>query len=202
MVYFRINRLINNLLLVLCISCCSHIGMVYASDFKSISLDFSSDSNKSHPISLRFNGKLYTDKQKNTFDQILSLGGGTKEEKFIMQVIQVYKGGDKDAMLKLWNPSERSQIKPMMDDPVAYDKNLALYNNILSSKFLAMLQYGGFVLCYVEHDLKGVGPYVKLYPIKIEDKNLYLSNILMHDFFFQKIAFQLGDYIKQEVEKK
>jgi len=68
---------------------------------------------------------------------------------------------------------------------------------------MAVVLYGDYILCYVDHDLKGVGSYIKVYPmIKKKGNRIYLSNDLSKDYFFSTLSDQLGKYIHDNYQAK
>ena len=149
-----------------------------------------------NPVTLKFNGKIYQD--KSTFSEMTNKGAALNdEERLVIKAIEVNTRGDRKELLSLWHPDERTALEPKINDPELYAKNVSLYKNVLSSRFMAMMRYGQFTLCFVEHELRGAGSYVKMYPIVKFNDRYYLSNKLSGDFFYENFSFQLSEYFKK-----
>lgn len=152
-------------------------------------------------IKMSFKGHVYSEKDKKLFKKLMDPSSDfdlNEVEKKAIEIVKVNQLGDKDRIMKQWNPPERDKIKKMVDDQVTFQKNLSFYKNIRSTTFVAIMQYGDYFLCFLEHDVQGIGSYIKIYPLlKGKDGQIYLSNLLMNDFFFDKIAFSLLEFFKK-----
>lgn len=171
-------------------------GFAFAANFSESEIVFNPHGETKNPITIKFYGKLYKD--KSSFAKLKSDGVALgEEEKFVIKIIDINTRGDKRELLSLWRPQERAALEPKINDPELYGKNVSLYKNVLSSRFVAMMQYGDYILCFVEHDLRGAGSYIKMYPIVRDNNKLYMTNKLAGDFFYENFAFQLGEYLKK-----
>ena len=146
-----------------------------------------------NPIKLEFNGIQYKDKL-NFNDLVKQKKPLNYVQRFIINAVAVNTSGDKNKLLSLWAPAERAHIKEYIDNLNYYKKNNAFYKNVKSSRFIALMEYGKYTICFVEHDLRGVGPYIKTYAVLHKGKKLYLSNGLVGDFFYDNVAPQLEKY--------
>ncbi|WP_139181407.1 hypothetical protein [Thiohalomonas denitrificans] len=175
-------------------------GQTNADQYAGQTIVFAPDKTNEKPVILSFQGKLY---QRNaTFERLQKRGAEpTREEMFVINLVETNRSGTEEQILSLWKPSERSAMRKQVSNPRMFNRNRSLYKNIKTSSFVAMVNYGDFVLSYVEHELRGAGPYLKMYPLFVSGKDVYLSNALMGDFFYEKIASQLGDYLASKKQK-
>ena len=143
------------------------------------------------PISLVFDG-LILDKSKSI--EI------TKNHKdplivFLNKIVEKNKLGNKKGIVSLWNFDERKKIMEMMSKPRVFEHNTSLFKNIKSSNLLGYIEYNNHVICFLEHELQGVGAYRKIYPLKYDKGNYYQTNSLAKDFLFSKVFYDLGMHI-------
>ena len=83
-----------------------------------------------------------------------------------------------------------------MNKPSALERDASFFRNVKSSKLMGYIEYGGFIICYVEHVVNGMSkPYLKLYPLAVKGDNIFQTNQLSNDFLFSKIGYELGNYI-------
>jgi len=159
-------------------------------------ITFTASGQAGNPVKLVFNGSLYEDKR--TFHELLKDKAPlTDLQKFLMKVIEINTSGGKNQILSLWAPKERADIKKYVDNAQFFKKNTAFYRNVISSRLVAYIDFGNYSICYIEHNVKGIGKYVKMYPVVHIKKQLYLSNGLSGDFFYNNIAAQLMSYFKK-----
>ena len=118
------------------------------------------------------------------------------EERFIFDVITHSAAGDREKILELWVPSERNGISQAMKSTEAFEKNSAFFRNIESTNIISVVKYGAFYLFFVEHEIKGIGSYMKLYPALLFAGEYFMSNALKGDVFYEKIASDLLPYMK------
>lgn len=150
-------------------------------------------------LTLSFRGKLYPRHERKSFADLENSGASLlPEERFVMKVVTANKDANVSDIMALWTPQEQPDIKSKVSDKTLLEKNTALFRNIQSSKFLGLQRYGRYTLVYVEHDLRGVGPYVKLYPLLVSGSRVYLTNQLRGDFFYEKMTGAIGEYLKDQ----
>lgn len=143
-------------------------------------------------ISLNFRGEI---SPRETAEHINITSTNTINA-FIAKVIEANINKEPSTILALWNPSERDIISTAINKPSALARNASLYKNIQNSKLLGYVEYGDYVICYIEHLVNGMPePYMKLYPLKIKDNLIFQTNKLSSDIFFSKFSYELGQYI-------
>lgn len=165
------------------------------SDFE---LAFPVQGEADNKVVLNFIGKDFTGRKQITL--VSSEGKNRKnmeiEERFIADVIAHSAAGDREEMLMLWAPSERDEIAQLMKSKEALEKNSAFFRNIKSTNIVSVVKYGAFYLFFVEHEIKGIGSYMKLYPTLSFAGEYFMSNALKGDVFYEKIASDLMPYMK------
>lgn len=155
------------------------------------------NSNSGNAIELVFNGKIYD--EKYTFQYIKSRLDANKAspvESFLYKYVEHNRAGNKDKILSMWDSKYRKDISSMMSDPEMFRNNKAIYENTLTSKMVALVNYGNYVLCIVDHNLRGSGHYQKMYPlVKVSEGKYLMTNDLSDDFFFSRISHYFSEYI-------
>lgn len=118
------------------------------------------------------------------------------EESFVANVVAQNAAGDRGGILKLWSASERLAIEAMMGSKDAFERNGAFFRNIESTRLISVMRYGTYYLFVVEHEVKGIGPYMKLYAALLEGEAYLMTNGLKGDVFYEKIVPDLLPYVK------
>ena len=107
-----------------------------------------------------------------------------------------------EQVLDMWNPPERENIKEILSKGDIFTRNKALHSSIVESRFVARVNYGSFVLFYVEQKRLPSDYKVKMYPFIEKDGQYFASNMLTSDFFYSRIASDLEQYfVKNRIEK-
>jgi len=178
------------------------INADFKENFEEISIDYSQNNSGKNVMTFTFTGAIYD--EKYTFDYIkekIDSAQATALESVMYENERVNKEADKEGILKSWVEKERPRIKELMEDPELFRKNQAFYRNIKSSKLVAAVLHGDYVLCYVNHDLVGAGEYVKVYPLVMTKNNqLLMTNDLADDYFFSVMSDHLGKYIQENYQ--
>lgn len=153
-------------------------------------------------VSFHFNGEIYD--EKYTYEYIkdrIAASKATPVEVTLYEFYEAFLNDDKDKILDLWQPKYRGSIKVMLDNPSDYQKNKAMFDNVMSSKLISVIEYGDYYICYVTHVLRGSGPFVKIYPML---KNIggrpVMTNDLSSDLFFSSMSYQIATYIKDNYQ--
>ena len=152
-------------------------------------------------VTVSFPGTIYKDKP--TFDQKKLNGSKLEaEEAFMIRFIDANARGEPEQVLDMWNPPERADIKERIAKGDIFKRNQALHTSIAESRFVARMNYGPFILLYVEHYRPPSDYRVKLYPILNKDGQYFATNLLTHDFFYNRIAADLEQYFDRSQTKK
>jgi len=153
------------------------------------------DSQTINPVSLMFNGKVYTESWwfdevvKNTFI-------ASDDEKFILKVVETNQKGTPQDVLNLWSPSEQDQMKSIIFDADAFAGNQGFYKRIQSSAFMAKILYGSYIIFLIQHTGNEIGNLIHEYPIIKVDNNYYLTNKLQSDPMFLFITEKYSKTLK------
>lgn len=78
----------------------------------------------------------------------------------------------------------------------AFERNGAFFRNIETTRLISVMRYGTYYLFVVEHEVKGIGPYMKLYAALLEGEAYLMTNGLKGDVFYEKIVPDLLPYVK------
>ena len=174
---------------------CSTIT-VHAKNDEVITFYANEDENSKPTISLSFIGHVYKDRP--TIKSLEKKGRKLiASETFISDLIEANKTKSQNEVLMLWNPQERKKVKKLIFDQTLFSKNRNYYSMVKETRFLARIQYGKYLLFYVEHSISNIGPQQKLYPLVKVGEQYYSSNGLTSDFFFKNLAFGLRQYFKK-----
>jgi hypothetical protein len=151
---------------------------------------------KKNPVNLSFSGKMY--KGRPLLRQV-NLRGAKQlaVEAALGKFIEVNASGTADQVVELWNPVERQSIKEMISKGDIFTRNRALFAAITESRLVARLNYGSFILFYVEHERSPSQHNVSLYTFTEKDGRYFATNALSKDFFYSQIAFDLPRYFDQ-----
>ncbi len=114
---------------------------------------------------------------------------------FLYNLISTNKAGDKKQIISLWQMEEQSRVEAMINQPEMLSRNTSLFKNIKHSKLLGYIEYGDYIVCFIEHDLQGVGEYRKIYPLTRERGQYVQTNGLSSDFLFSQVFYGLGEYL-------
>ncbi|KJG36573.1 hypothetical protein UA32_16355 [Photobacterium angustum] len=143
-------------------------------------------------IYLSFRGEIYT----HEIAELIHITSTNTINAFIAKVIDANINKEPSKILALWDPSERDTMSVAINKPSALARNASLYKNIQNSKLLGYVEYGDYVICYIEYLINGMPePYMKLYPLKIKGDLIFQTNKLSSDIFFSKFSYELGKYI-------
>ena len=102
---------------------------------KRITVEFyppGSGAEKTNPVTLSFNGRLYEDLPLPESGEASTLGGAAAlgaEEKSLVNVIATNRRGSLEEVLRLWNPPERAEVQKMAADPQTFAANQKFYGN-------------------------------------------------------------------------
>ena len=163
---------------------------VYALDSKPQSIEFQPEK-KGGIISFDFDGLIL--KKEAAID--ISHESNDSLIQFLYKVISINKTGDKKQIISLWKAEERGRIEVMVNQPEMLNHNTSLFKNMKHSKLLGYIEYGDYIVCFVEHDLQGVGAYRKIYPLTRERGQYVQTNGLSNDFLFSQVFYGLGEYL-------
>jgi hypothetical protein len=181
----KTNRIFLRICFVFLVFIVTHIFLVIsesAEDTK-ITVELYPQGDTTNPISLIFNGKVYTESWwfdevvKNTFI-------ASDDEKFIINVVETNQKGTPEDVLTLWSPAERDQMKSIIFDTDAFAGNQGFYKRIQSSAFMAKILYGSYIIFLIQHTGNEIGNLIHEYPTLKVDNNYYLTNKLQSDPMF------------------
>jgi len=149
-------------------------------------------SNGSKVVNLSFEGEVFTHENA----EAIKLSSENPINSFVARVIAANISKQPNKILSLWAHSERDILSQAINKPSALERNASLYKNIQRSKLLGYIEYGDYVICYIEHLVNGMPqPYLKLYPLIVKGQDIFQTNQLSSDFFFSKVSYELGNYI-------
>jgi hypothetical protein len=151
---------------------------------------------KKSPVSLSFSGELYKERPSLSLANT-STAKLPAPEKALSKFIDVNANGTEDQVVALWIPSERESMKEMISKGEIFTRNKALFATITQSRLVARLNYGSFILFYVEHERSPSQYNVSLYTFTEKDGRYFATNALSKDFFYSQIAFDLSRYFSQ-----
>ena len=124
------------------------------------------------------------------------------EERFITNIVGQNATGDREKILDLWSVSERPLIEKAMDSNEAVEKNAAFFRNIEATYLISVMKYDAYYLFVVEHTVKGIGSYMKLYPAVPKDGGYLMTNALKGDVFYEKIIPNILPYMRNSWHSK
>lgn len=154
-----------------------------------ITLPLSSEKNS---VSLSFNGAIFDSDNA----PLISESSSNEINVFIYKIIQANKNKSPEEILKLWQPEDKNEIKSLMSNAKYLERNSAFFRNIKNSRLMGYIEYGDFIICYIEHDVKGMSSlYLKSYSIIIDNNKLFQTNKLSNSFIFANIGYELGKFI-------
>lgn len=162
----------------------------YALDSKAQSIEFQPEK-KGSIVSFDFDGLIL--KKEDAID--ISNESNNPLIQFLYNVISTNKTGDKKQIISLWKVEERGRIEAMVNQPEMLSHTMSLFKNMKHSKLLGYIEYGDYIVCFVEHDLQGVGAYRKIYPLTRERGQYVQTNGLSSDFLFSQVFYGLGEYL-------
>jgi hypothetical protein len=159
---------------------------------------------KSTPWSATFS---YIGKNYNGAGQTLPLEQKKKEtmdaeEGFMADIVRRNATGDRQKILELWHASERHAVEAAMDSSSALERNTSFFRNIEGTRLLVVMRYDAYYLFVVEHQVKGIGTYMKLYPATFASGSYLMTNALTGDFFYEKLAPNMMPYLKVSHREK
>jgi hypothetical protein len=146
-------------------------------------------STKSRPVTLNFFGTIYN----NENAKVISKSSNDPIIKTLYKMIIFNKTKNLESILSLWNKSERDSTKNLLANIGHLDRNAAFFRNVLSSNLMGYIEYGEFVISYVEYIVKGMPkPYLKAIPLIRMNKKMFLTNRLSKDSLFSILDYELG----------
>lgn len=116
------------------------------------------------------------------------------EERFIHNIITSNASGDAGQILEMWPPSERQSVEAAMKSKEMLEKNRAFFRNIEVTRLVTVLRYDRHFLFVVEHEVKGIGKYMKLYAAISDGGSYLMTNTLHGDLFYEKVISDLLNY--------
>ncbi len=163
------------------------ISPLVRADDKRIIIEFypSGDSEKTNPVILSFNGKLYDDASQPELNENSNL---PDDEKFLAKVITTNSKGTLNDLVLLWAPEERQDIRRLASDSQLFEANQKAYSNITKSYLKAKIYYGTYIIFIVKHIDRVSGERFKDYPIKKVLGEYFLTNALSKDPVFQYLT--------------
>ena len=142
---------------------------------------------------MSFSGKIYKDRP--LLEQASPMGDKlSAAEVAVMKFVEVNAKGTAAQVVELWNPAERENIKNVISKEDIFTRNQALFSTITESRLVARMNFGQFIIFYVEHKRPPSDYKVKLYTFTEKDGRYFATNMLSSDFFYSQIAFNLEHY--------
>jgi len=111
-------------------------------------------------------------------------------QQFFKKMYKANKHGTKDKILSIWNPGERSQIATAMDSQSLKD-NMSRFKAITAMELRLIVQYANYYICYIGNSFDGGKKFVMKFPLVEVNNQLYLSNNLNGNYFYDNISSYL-----------
>ncbi len=163
---------------------------IQAGAFEKKNISFENESNNKKRVEFVFLGEIFSpplnlfskkEVKKNEIRQFFD---------FFKKLYDVNKNGTKKDILLLWSPLERLQLEKEIDIK-AFEQNKERFNAISAMQLKMIIEYGDYYICYVNTEFVTGDNVVMKYPVMKIKGNLFLSNKLNGDYFYDVISHYL-----------
>lgn len=165
-------------------------------------IDFPGGVSGTSTVEFVFTAKYFTEPEKA--DGLLlenrKLSEMQSEELFLKEIIRRNASGTREEILQLWLADERKMLERNMESEPAFERNAALFRNMVTTSLLSVIKYKEYYLFCVEHNIKGIGLYRKVYPAVRIEESYFMTNKLMGDVFYEKILASLLPFLVEAKE--
>lgn len=120
------------------------------------------------------------------------------EERFIANMIAINALGNREKILDLWPTAEKKAIESIMSSKEMLERNTSFFRNVKATSLISVIKYDDRYLFVVEHEVQGMsGPYMKIYPAKLEGAGYLMTNSLRGDAFYDQIVESMKPFIRE-----
>lgn len=109
---------------------------------------------------------------------------------FFHRLYEANRNGTKQDVLAIWNPAERKEIDKSVDAK-SVQENKARFQALTDMRLKMIIEYSSYYICYVEMTFEGEKSFVMKFPVLRHENNLYLTNKLNGDYFYDNISHLL-----------
>lgn len=150
------------------------------------------DSGDRHPVKITLSVRLFPR------NHVLGKGKpSVAEEALLNRMMDVSTSGSPTDALPLWLPSERPAQQKLMASPDLWARNQAINRGYQRSELLGMIYYGDYTLVGVRHHTDPDYSVLRVYPMRRDASELYLTNSLHSDPFFTCFVDQLFERLER-----
>jgi hypothetical protein len=164
-------------------------------------INFPANKNVAYRVGFSYVGKNYLSTDNADQSSLEKQGKASLdvEERFILDIVSRNASGDQEKILELWPEAERRSIKSSMASKDASERNSAFFRNIEATRLISVVRFGDYFLFVVEHEVKGINKYMKIYPALSSGGKYFLTNALHGDLFYEKLLPDMLAYFKPPV---
>jgi hypothetical protein len=154
-------------------------------------MTFEHRSNPAHSVTVEFHGKVLEPPLP-----ILEPKGAVKDNElqkfhaFFKKLHAMNVKGDKQSVLSVWSPDSRDEVATGMTDE-ALAQNKSQFAAIGAMALKIVIQFGNYYICLIEMSVSGQQSFVMKYPVAEHQGELYLTNGLNRDYFYELISHYL-----------
>jgi hypothetical protein len=159
--------------------------------FEKQSLNFSLGQGKKPDVSFSFTGFI-AEQPLELLDKkrLLKEAELKNLQVFFQKLYEANKNGTKDDILKLWNVEERKDLEKGIDAK-SEEANKARFQALTNMRLKMVVEYSEFYICYLEMVFEGEKTFVMKFPLIKTNKELFLTNKLNGDYFYDNISHLL-----------
>ncbi len=154
--------------------------------FEKQKITFENEANSSKKVEFQFDGKVFDPPLDLFSKKEVKQPEARKIYDFFKRFYDVNKNGTKQDVLALWAPNERPQLEKDITEEM-FANNRARFNAVTAMRVKMVIEYGNYYICYIGMEFPGHKVVMK-YPLLISDKELFLSNKLNGDYFYDTIS--------------
>jgi hypothetical protein len=139
---------------------------------------------RTHPVKISVQAMVYA---KDGHGKELARGSAAPDEAFLASVLETYRSGTIDSLLRLWRPEERAHKRSTVEagNGAIFRKNQDVHKKLARAEILAKVFYGDFVLFGVRYYMaQGGDTYTLIYPVVARDRQYFLTDGLSDDPVF------------------
>jgi hypothetical protein len=153
-------------------------------------LVFSAGPGKKPDVSFEFSGRVLAEAlellQKDPSKDVEL----KKFQAFFKTLYDANKNGGKKDVLAIWNPDERKAVEQGIDEKSEV-ANKARFQSLTAMRLKMIMAYADYYICYIEMVFEGEKTFVMKFPLMTSNNNLYLTNKLNGDYFYDNISHHL-----------
>ena len=158
----------------------------YGYAFEKQTIVYTVNGDSSNPISFNFNGKKfspYLDVQKEAGQAPDVL----RFQRFLNRMWEVNKQGDKNSILSIWSPNDRSTIASQMTSE-ALQANREKFIALKNVRIKMIMAFGAYYVAYAEYEFHSSTKVTFKIPIEVQGEQLFLTNALNGNYFYDQVS--------------